>query len=62
MVSIMIEHPKFKALIEYLKDLGSAVVAYSGGTDSTFLLAAGKMVLGDNSPLFRKLAKSKGTT
>lgn len=48
MVSIMIEHPKFKALVEYLKDLGSAVIAYSGGTDSTFLLAASKMALGNN--------------
>ena len=43
-----IDHPKFKELIAYLKELGSVALAYSGGTDSTFLMAAGKIVLGDN--------------
>ncbi len=42
-----IDHPKFKKLISYLKNLGSVALAYSGGTDSTFLMAAGKIALGD---------------
>ena len=44
----MINHPKYKNLISYLKDLGSVVVAYSGGVDSTFLLAAAKEALENN--------------
>ena len=43
-----IDHPKFKKLIAYLKELGSVALAYSGGTDSTFLMAAAKIALGDN--------------
>ncbi|MCX5719243.1 MAG: hypothetical protein NT055_04630 [Nitrospirae bacterium] len=31
---------KFDKLIEILKDMQSAVLAYSGGVDSTFLLKA----------------------
>lgn len=41
----MIEHPKFKELVNYLKNLDSAIIAYSGGTDSTFLLAAAQIAL-----------------
>lgn len=43
-----IDHPKFKELITYLERLGSMALAYSGGTDSTFLMAAGKIALGDH--------------
>ena len=41
----MIEHPKFKKLVKYLEALDSAIIAYSGGTDSTFLLAAAQIAL-----------------
>ena len=36
---------KINLLFEYLRDLNSIAVAFSGGTDSTFLLAAAKRVL-----------------
>lgn len=39
---------KEKVLEEYLRDLGSAVVAFSSGVDSTFLLKKAKDVLGRN--------------
>lgn len=39
-------HRKYAALTEYLEGLGSAVIAFSGGVDSTFLLAAAKEALG----------------
>jgi len=42
-----INHPKFIELINYLEGLGSAALAYSGGTDSTFLMAAAKLAMGD---------------
>ena len=35
----MIDHPKYNQLVGYLKDLESVAVAFSGGVDSTFLLA-----------------------
>ena len=41
------EFEKLKKLEEYLKQLGSVAVAYSGGVDSTFLLYIAKEVLGD---------------
>jgi uncharacterized protein len=44
----MINNPKYGNLISYLKNLGSAIVAYSGGVDSTFLLVAAKEALGNN--------------
>jgi pyridinium-3,5-biscarboxylic acid mononucleotide sulfurtransferase len=43
----MLNNKKYINLIEYLKGLESAVVAFSGGVDSTFLLKAAKEALGD---------------
>lgn len=39
---------KLEKLKDMLKNLGSAVIAYSGGVDSTFLLKVAHDVLGDN--------------
>lgn len=39
---------KYYRLKTIFADMGSAVVAYSGGVDSTLLLAVGKEALGDN--------------
>lgn len=38
---------KYEKLVEYLRSLGSAAVAYSSGVDSTFLLYAAKEALGE---------------
>ena len=43
----MIIEQKYKNLKEYLHDLGSLAVAFSGGVDSTFLLKTAHEVLGD---------------
>jgi len=60
---------KYLNLINYLKDLGSVVVAFSGGVDSTFLLKVAKEALGDkaaaltiNSPYIPKweIEEAKG--
>ena len=40
---------KYKALQEYISSLGSVAVAFSGGTDSTFLLKVAHDVLGKNA-------------
>jgi len=42
----MIDHPAYSALIDYLKSLGDAAVAFSGGVDSTFLTIAAQQALG----------------
>ena len=38
---------KYQKLLSYLKELDSVAIAFSGGVDSTFLLAAAKEALGD---------------
>lgn len=40
---------KYRQLISYIRELGSVAVAYSGGVDSTFLLAAATEALGDGA-------------
>jgi uncharacterized protein len=45
----MINNEKYKSLLSYLKDLGKVAVAYSGGVDSSFLLAVSKIALGENA-------------
>ena len=45
----MIKSEKYNRLLAYLKELGSVVIAYSGGVDSTFLLRACKDALGDKA-------------
>ncbi len=42
-------HKKKQILDNYLKELGSVVVAFSSGVDSTFLLKCAHDVLGDNA-------------
>ncbi|UCG27824.1 MAG: ATP-dependent sacrificial sulfur transferase LarE [Bacteroidales bacterium] len=44
----MIDHPKYNRLVSYLKDLGNVAIAFSGGVDSTFLLAVAAEALNDN--------------
>ena len=43
-----IENTKFNNLINYLKKLEKVAIAFSGGVDSSFLLAASKIALGEN--------------
>jgi len=42
-------HPRLNELTDFLCTLKSVVVAFSGGVDSAFLLAAAKRALGDNA-------------
>lgn len=44
----MLDNIKYQKLIQYLKGLEKAVIAFSGGVDSTFLLKAAKEALGDS--------------
>lgn len=43
----MINDNKYLSLINYIKDLGKVVIAFSGGVDSTFLLKVAKQAIGD---------------
>lgn len=43
---------KLQALENYIRDLGSIVVAYSGGVDSTLVAAVAQQVLGDKACAF----------
>ena len=45
----MIKHPKIDKLLAWLKRLDHVAVAFSGGVDSSFLLAASKEALGDRT-------------
>ncbi len=44
-----INDPKFHLLLKRLSEMGTAAVAFSGGVDSSFLLAAARIVLGENA-------------
>jgi pyridinium-3,5-biscarboxylic acid mononucleotide sulfurtransferase len=44
-----IDDPKVRKLVEILRGFGRAVVAYSGGVDSAFLLKAARDVLGESA-------------
>lgn len=41
-------HKKYEQLKNYLRELGSVAIAFSGGVDSVFLLKTAKDVLGEN--------------
>jgi len=43
---------KYEQLINYLKQLDSCAIGYSGGSDSTFLIGAAKIALGDKAIAF----------
>ena len=43
------QNKKYKLLKEILTNIGSLVVAYSGGTDSTLMLKVAHDVLGENA-------------
>lgn len=43
------QEEKYRYLQDYIRDLGSVAIAFSGGVDSTFLLKAAHDVLGDRA-------------
>ncbi len=46
---LLAQHPKTHTLLDILRSMGSVVVAYSGGTDSSFLMACAHHVLGQHA-------------
>jgi pyridinium-3,5-biscarboxylic acid mononucleotide sulfurtransferase len=44
----MLNNDKYNMLLKSLRDFGNAVVAFSGGVDSTFVLATARIALGNN--------------
>ena len=44
-----LQNKKYETLKQYLADLGSVAIAFSGGVDSTFLLKVAHEVLGDRA-------------
>lgn len=46
---LSIDFDKYPDLIDYLQDLGSVAIAFSGGVDSTFLAYAAREALGDRA-------------
>jgi uncharacterized protein len=46
---VKIDHPKYNLLLSKLRELDKIAVAFSGGVDSAFLLAAAKIAIGDNA-------------
>lgn len=49
---------KLESLKEYLGNLGSVAIAFSGGVDSTFLLRVAHDVLGENTIAIMLKAKA----
>jgi uncharacterized protein len=48
-LSELCREPEFARLVEILRGMGSAIIAYSGGVDSAFLLRVAHEVLGGNA-------------
>jgi pyridinium-3,5-biscarboxylic acid mononucleotide sulfurtransferase len=48
-LAMNIDHPKYNLLLSKLKEKGKVAIAFSGGVDSAFLLAAAKIAVGDNT-------------